>query len=77
MTLLEIVLKLTGQIRPVGETNEDNRRYENLEELLDLTNELLKEIDSVAYNYRNDSRYSIKRAAERCSKFFKGRSPDE
>ena len=37
MTNYELIKKVIGEIRPIGETNEDNRRFENLIEYADLT----------------------------------------
>ena len=68
MELREIVLRLTGPVTPVGETNTDNTRFDNLKTLCSLTNELISVIDSVAYDNRNAYEFSVKRAAEYASK---------
>ena len=69
MTYLEIVKKLIGNIKPVGETTEDDKRFENLKALAFLTDELLTEIDNVAYRYKDSHEFSVKRASEFASKF--------
>ena len=69
MDLLEVVRKLVGEIDPVGETNEDNKRFENLKVLTDLVDSLLTDIDRVnPGTYQHE--YSRIRAAEFVSKFF-------
>ena len=40
MTNYDVVKKLIGEVRPVGETNEDNRRLENLKALCELMDEI-------------------------------------
>lgn len=44
----EIVRRLIGKIEPVGETNEDAKRYKNLLETQALVDALLADIDRVA-----------------------------
>ena len=70
MTNTDIVNKLIGKINPVGETNQDNERFENLKEMCELVNNLITEIDDVAYIYRDHKEYSIKRASEYASNFL-------
>lgn len=66
----EVVTKLIGPIDPIGETNEDNRRYENLRNLTQLVDRALSDIDRISMSCKDDHRFSIKRAGEHCSKFF-------
>lgn len=66
----ELVEKLTGKIMPVGETNEDDRRYENLIVLCDLVEKLVSDIDAVSYNNKDRVEFSIKRAAKHASDFM-------
>ena len=61
MNIYDVVKKLTGEIKPVGETNEDNKRYENLKVVTELIEELLKDIHDVE-ELRNDYRASLKKA---------------
>lgn len=70
MTHLDIVNKLIGPIRPVGETNTDNERFENLKVLCQLVDELVREIDAVGYNFQNSHEFSVKRASDYASKFL-------
>jgi len=64
-----IVTKLVGAIDPVGETNEDNARFENLKVLTELVEDLLTDINCV-YHYINRHEYSMKRAGEYADKFL-------
>ena len=69
-TVIEIVENLIGKITPVGETNEDEIRFENLKAMCDLANRLIKKIDDVSYENKNRQEYSIKRAAEYAERFL-------
>ena len=44
MNLPEIVEKLTGPIQPVGESNADHARLENLDKVIELTESLLNDL---------------------------------
>lgn len=68
MSLTDVVMKLVGQIAPIGETNEDARRYENLLTIITLVENLMSEIDSVS-SHHDDYRYSMSRAGK-CAKNF-------
>ncbi len=69
MDIYDIVVKLSGKIKPVGETGEDNRRYENLKVVTDLVDKLLTDIDAVAME-GNRVEFSIKRAGQFAKKFL-------
>jgi len=64
MDIHEIVKKLVGNISPIGETNEDNRRFENLKVMTDLVDSLLSEMDEIVYRKSNNQEFSIKRAVD-------------
>ena len=70
MEIYEIVAKLVGKINPVGETNTDNERFENLKVMCDLVEKLIVDIDTVGYSNRNAYEFSKKRAAEYSEKFI-------
>lgn len=59
--MIDIVKKLVGNIKPIGETNTDNERLQNLKEMCELTRNLLEEIDSVCKSFPNNHEFSIKR----------------
>lgn len=69
MEMHEIVLRLTGKINPIGETNEDQRRFDNLQELVDCVRMLLSEIDDVALNV-TDKRLSVYKAGNYAHAFL-------
>ena len=70
MNIYDIVQKLIGPTIPVGETNTDDARFENLKELTDLVNSLLSDIDSIAYEFKDRYEFSVKRAVDHCDKFL-------
>jgi len=69
MDIHEIVKKLVGEIGPVGETNTDNDRFENLKVMTDLVDDLLTDINWVAQQ-NNRYEYSINRAGQFASSFL-------
>jgi len=66
----EVVKKLTGEIEPIGETQTDDERFENLKAMAWLIEKLLTDINDVAYRCKNNHQYSMKRASEFASKFI-------
>ena len=62
--IYEVVKKLTGPIRPVGETNTDDARFENLKVMTDLIDSLLSDIDAIEYDFKRSHQYSMKKASE-------------
>lgn len=69
MEVVDVVRKLIGPIDPVGESNEDDRRYENLKNLAHVVEQLICDIDRITPNKRRNE-FSIKRAGEFADKFF-------
>jgi len=69
MNIYEIVKKLTGNIEPVGETNVDAKRLENLKTQCQLVEKLLDDI-RVVTKYQNCQEYSMKKAGEYAAKFI-------
>jgi len=63
MDLHEIVKKLVGEINPIGETNQDDERYENLMVMADLAEKLLVDIEKVRVNNQDSCEFSVKRAS--------------
>ena len=68
--ITDIVRKIVGPIRPVGETNEDNERFENLKVMCKLIEGLLNDVERVGYDYRNAHEFSKKRASTHAQKFI-------
>jgi len=70
MEIEDVVRKLVGPIEPIGETNTDNERFENLKVMTDVVDSLLSDIDRVAMNNKDRVEYSRKRAGQYASDFF-------
>ena len=70
MELIDVVRKLVGPIIPVGETNCDDERFENLKALTLLVDKLVGDIDIVStYDDRTES--SIVRAVKYADQFLR------
>ncbi len=61
MDLYEVVKKLIGEVNPIGETNEDEKRYENLKVMTGLVDKLLTDINDVV-SYKDRQEWSLKKA---------------
>lgn len=70
MELKEIIKKLVGDITPIGETNQDDIRFENLKVLCNLVDDLVCEIDEVSFKFRHRNEFSMKRAGEYAGNFL-------
>ena len=69
MEIYDVVKKLVGEIKPIGETNEDNRRFKNLKVMSDLVDRLIYDIDNVAAG-NNSYMDSIKKAGKFADEFL-------
>jgi len=70
MTNTDILRKLIGKINPIGETNTDDERFENLKAMCELVNNLIVDIDNMAYRNKDAKEFSVKRAADFASDFL-------
>ena len=70
MEIEEILEKLFGNVAPVCEINEDNRRLENLELYKKATKFFINELIESA-KWKNDYRYSAKQIGEETYDFLK------
>ena len=68
MTIQDVVRELVGPIKPVGESNTDERRFENLKAMTELVDALLTDIDSVATN-KGRAEGSMNKAGQFASDF--------
>ncbi len=69
MEIYDIAKKLLGPIDPAGETNTDERRFENLKETIELVDKLVFDIFSVSL--RKDSQmHSVKMAGLKAHKYL-------
>ena len=69
-TIVEVVEKLIGYVNPVGDSNEDSKRFENLKELCYVVDMLLGKISSVTGG-ATSGQHSVKKAADYANKFLK------
>jgi len=69
MTVYEIIKKLLGEIRPIGETNADNERFENLKSMIDLIYVLLADINEII-PHKDRVEYSLQRAGKYADEFL-------
>ena len=70
MTNYDVVKKLIGNIRPVGEANEDVKRLENLKAICELMDEINTAIDSVAFDFKDDKQGSVKACCDYANQFL-------
>lgn len=68
--IIEVIRRLIGPIQPTGESHSDDARFANLENLLAVMKTLHCEVDEIGYEYKDAHQYSLKRAADRCSKYL-------
>ena len=65
-----VIKKLLGSIEPVGETNTDNKTFENLENTIDLIDKLLFDISMVSKK-KSSYEYSVKKAGKMAADFLR------
>ena len=65
----DVVKKLLCEINPVGETNEDNKRFENLQETIDLVRMLIYNIREVSVN-KDRHEHSMREAGFKAQSFM-------
>lgn len=70
MTHAEIVKKLIGEIQPVGETNEDRKRFDNLTEMAGLVDILLEDISKVVRRNTDSQEHSVLKARTYAKEFL-------
>lgn len=66
----EVIKKLIGPIEPIGETESDEKRFENLQDWIQLTETMLQDLQTVARENKNRREYSMKKAGEAAAKFL-------
>lgn len=69
MTLYEIVNKLIGQVKPIGETESDNKSFDNLHQMLELIEQLMKDVADVS-SFAKRTEYSMQRSGKLAEKFM-------
>lgn len=70
MNLLQIVHKLIGPIDPVGDSNIDRKRFENLKKFCELTDAMVMMIDDVSVGNKDRQESSMKEAGDYANNFL-------
>ena len=70
MSISEILKKLLGEIEPVGETNEDNKRFNNIQNYYETLSFILAQL-SDASRYKDKPQASLQRIGEECYDILK------
>ena len=70
MTNHELVKKVVGKIRPVGESNTDEERLENLKEMCHLVEMLLMDIVDMVHDNKDDKQGSVRKCVDYAAKFI-------
>lgn len=70
MTNFNVVEKLIGNIRPIGKTEVDEKRLENLKAMCKLMDEMHSAIYAVAYDFKDNKEYSVKECCDYAKKFI-------
>ena len=68
-TIIKIIDALNGSVKPIGETNADNKRFDSLKALEEIINCLLDDIQVLIPN-RNSYEYSVKRAGNEAVEYL-------
>jgi hypothetical protein len=71
MEIEEIVMKLVGPIKPIGDSNTDKKRLDNLKILCDITEKFVHAIDSVACDHKDSYEDSTKTSGKYAENFIK------
>lgn len=70
MTNYDVIKKLIGKIRPVGDASIDPQRLENLKAMCELHAEIHKAIDDVAYDFKYDKQGTVKTCCDFANKYI-------
>ncbi len=70
MTHTDIVRKLIGPINPIGKSEVDAERLENLKEFTNLVDALLQDLDQLVYDNRHAHEGSIKASRSFATQFL-------
>lgn len=69
MEIIDVVRKLVGPVQPIGETNQDELRFQNLEVMTDLIDELINDVSGVAV-HSNRPEASMRRAGQHAAEYI-------
>lgn len=70
MELVEIVNKLVGNINPIGKSEVDAERFENLKVMCELVDALVEQIDGASYRNKDAYEASVVRARDYAFNFL-------
>lgn len=70
MTHTEIVNKLIGEISPIGKSEVDRERLENLKQLCEVVSNLIKDISFVANSNKHSHEHSVKEIVKYATNFL-------
>lgn len=70
MSITDIFDKLCGKIFPLGETYEDNNRYENIENYYELLCHIISSL-RIASEYKDCPEYSRQKIGQECYNILK------
>jgi hypothetical protein len=70
LTVHQVVEKLIGPIKPAGVTHIDDKRFENLEAMIDLTEALLDDLHRVSFHSERHEA-SVAKAGKKAKTFLK------
>lgn len=70
MTHTEIVKKLIGNINPIGKSEVDAERFENLKQMCKLVQDLVVLIDDMEFDNRDAREASVRQAADYAKNFL-------
>lgn len=70
LSVSEIINRLFGEIYPVGETNEDNKRYENIQNYYEALSHIIACL-RIASNYKDRPEYSMQKIGKECYDILK------
>ena len=69
LTTMELISRVIGPIKPVGETHTDGDRFENLKEMIELVDAMIVDIIDVS-GYSDRPEYSMSRAGNRAEEYL-------
>lgn len=70
MTNYDIVKKLIGDIRPLGDASRDYLILDNLKAMCDLHFEIQLAIANIAYDFKDDKQKSVKDCCDFANKYL-------
>jgi len=66
-----ILERLIGQLSPIGESNTDESRLQNLKDACELMDELMVRIFKISYEYKDSHEHSCREIGQYADKYLK------